>query len=30
MTGIADPRMFVLVGTTNLEAAKAAFRFLAQ
>ena len=30
MTGIADPQMFVLVGTTNLEAAKAAFRFLAQ
>jgi len=30
MTGIRDPRMFVLAGSTNLEAAKAAFRFLAQ
>jgi hypothetical protein len=30
MTGIRDPRMFVLAGSTNPEAAKAAFRFLAQ
>ena len=29
LTGIRDPHVFVLAGTTNLEAAKAAFRLLA-
>jgi len=30
VTGIANPQMFILTGSPNLEAATAAFRFLAQ
>ena len=29
MTGINDPQMFTLTGSNNLDATKAAFRFLA-